>query len=63
MALNAGRHRSHPQDLRQEPAGWGGGKEGTNLSSDRNRAALHVLRGFCAGAMIGIAMGSTNRQL
>lgn len=67
MELNGGRHRSPPQDLGQEPAGWddaqGGGKEGTNLSSNRNRASLHILRSFCAGAMIGIATGSTNRQL
>lgn len=71
MALNAGRRRSHLQDLGKEPAGLNnaqaGGQEGTNLSSDGNKAALHILRGFCAGAVIGITMErqplGTNRQL
>lgn len=44
-----------------------GDKRGQTCPLNGNKAALHILSGFCAGAVTGIAVGrqplGTNRQL
>lgn len=59
-------HRIHPQDLRQDPAGWddaqGRGKEGMSCSKWEKGCSSHPEMFLCC-AMIGIPVGSTNKQL
>ncbi|XP_057238593.1 coiled-coil domain-containing protein 9B isoform X2 [Malurus melanocephalus] len=58
-------HRTHPQGLRQDPAGWdetqGRGKEGADLFLMRRGLFAHP-EVFLCSAMMGISVGSTNRQ-
>lgn len=66
MALNTGTNRTHPQDLRQDLAGWddaqGREKEGMSCSKQEEGCSAHPEMFLCC-AMIGIPVGSINRQL